>query len=258
MRTLQRIFADEVHHELVAHPPRPGDPITDADIAHLPDPVRRYLHACGFVGRPHTWNARIEWRELDLKRSRDAAWIRLACHQFNALEAPTRLVLMEGRLAHVLPFEGRDKLQDGHGNMLIRLGKLVTVGDVTGPEIDASALVTWLAEAALLPSAVLRPAIRWEPVSDHAARAVWTEADLAVGGIFHFDGDDRCVRFDTADRWQDGHPPRRIPWSAELGGYRAFDDRWVPTEVSATWHEADGPFTYARGTIDEVRFNVTA
>ena len=127
--TLQTVYRNEVEAELFRHPALPAAPITEADIAGLPAPVQRYFRASGFVGRPHTNNARITWREMLLKRSREADWLRLDCQQFNSVAEPTRIALMTSRIGGLIPFEGRDKYQQGHGDMRLKLLKiLLTVG----------------------------------------------------------------------------------------------------------------------------------
>jgi hypothetical protein len=44
---------------------------------------------------------------------------------------------------------------------------------------------------------------------------------------------DELIRFDTNDRWQDGAPPKKIPWSARLDGYRVARGIRYATRVSA-------------------------
>ena len=68
--------------------------------------------------------------------------MKLACKQVNATTAPARIVYMKATFVGLLPFEGRDKYQDGHGSMLIKLLKLFTVADAKGKEMDGSGLVT--------------------------------------------------------------------------------------------------------------------
>jgi hypothetical protein len=79
---------------------------------------------------------------MQLKRSQDADWMELSCQQFNSVAEPMRIALMKGRMAGVIPFEGRDKYQDGHGNMRIKVMKLLTLGESKGSYMDESALVT--------------------------------------------------------------------------------------------------------------------
>ena len=122
--------------------------------------------------------------------------------------------------------------------------------------------VTWgtvLAEAMLAPSYALQPYASWQAVDAGCARARFTFGGVSVGGTFHFNDADECIRFDTEDRWQDGRPPRKVPWSANLGAYRRDDDGLrFPTAVSATWHEPDAEFTYVEGTLQALTYNVAA
>lgn len=254
--TLRKVYRDEVSAELDRHPALPAPPITESDIAPLPAPVQRYFRASGFVGRPHTNNARIIWREMLLKRSRDASFIRLDCQQFNSVAEPTRIALMTSRIGGLIPFEGRDKYQQGHGDMRIKLLKIFTVGETKGRHMDESALVTVLSEALLAPSYALQGYLKWSAVDDHAASAELRYAGLCVRGTFFFNEADELIRFETSDRWQDGRPPKKYPWSAQIGGYKVRNGLRFPTEVSATWHEPGNDFTYVKGTIEAVEFNV--
>jgi hypothetical protein len=253
---LERLYQAEVAAELSKHPVRSPELITENDIAGLPPPVQRYFRASGFIGKPHTVNARLLWSEMQLKRSRDADWMEVSCQQLNSVPEPMRIAFMQATIAGVIPFEGRDKYQDGHGNMLIKLMKVITLGDSKGTYMDESALVTVLAEALLAPSAALQSYMKWQPVDDRSARAQLTYNGITVSGTFHFNEADELVRFDTDDRWQDGEPPKKIPWSANIEGYRVAGGIRFATRISATWHEPGGDFTYVKGTIDSLVFNV--
>ena len=122
--------------------------------------------------------------------------------------------------------------------------------------MDESALVTVLSEALMAPSYALQGYMKWQPVDERSARAELTSNGITVSGIFHFNEADELVRFDTNDRWQDGTPPKKLPWSAYLGDYREARGIRYPTRVSAAWHEPSGDYTYVKGTIDSVEFNV--
>ncbi len=255
-RSLEGIYRAEVAAELAKHPVHSPGPITESDIAGLPPPVQRYIRASGFIGKPHTLNMRIHWSGMQLKRSHDAGWMELSCQQFNSVAEPMRLALMKGRMAGVIPFEGKDKYQDGHGHMHIQLMKLFTVGDSKGTTMDESALVTVLSESLLVPSSALQGYMKWRPVDERSASAELTYDGITVKGLFHFNEADEWVRFDTEDRWQDGAPPKKLPWSAHLGDYRVERGLRYPTRISATWHEPAGDYTYVQGTIHSLEFNV--
>lgn len=255
-KRLESIYQAEVAAELEKHSASSPAMITENDIARLPAPVQRYFRASGFVGKPQAVNVRIIWNELQLKRSHEAGWMKLSCQQLNSVPEPMRIAFMQGRLAGVIPFEGRDKYQDGHGNMLIKLMKVITLGESKGTYMDESALVTVLSEALMAPSPALQSYMNWQSVDDRSASAQLTYNGITVSGTFHFNEADELVRFDTNDRWQDGSPPKKIPWSANIEGYRVAGGIRYATRVSATWHEPGEDFTYVTGTIDSLKFNV--
>lgn len=91
-----------------------------------------------------------------------------------------------------------------------------------------------------------------------------------MSGVFHFAPTGEWLRFDTPVRWQQGADSLPVPWSAYAGDYghgndsgHVNDDGEVPggeirfpRQVSATWHEPEGDFEYARGTIERIEYNV--
>jgi hypothetical protein len=254
--TLQARYRSEVAAEIARHPPRPEGLITEPSIEHLPAPVQRFFRSSGFLGKPHTVNARLVWKTMLLRRGPRASWLRLHSEQFASTPEPTRLALMTARLGGIVPFEGRDKYQDGHGQMLIALGKLFVVADSQGRYMDESALVTVLSEALFTPSVALQDYIAWTARDDRSASACLRHRGLSVTGVFSFNDADELVRFDTQDRWRDGKPPLRMPWSANVTSYQRIDGVRLPCELSATWHEPAGDFTYVKGQLESVTFNV--
>lgn len=255
--TLRETYLSEVRAELSkAASSEPAPPMDARAIAALPEPLRRYFARCGFLGKPAMRNARFTWAEFEMKRARDKGWMPVTVAQVNVVAGPARFVYLHSRIAGILPFNGRDKYQDGHGNMLIRAMGLFTVADARSAHMDASAMATFLAEAPLHPSAALQPYLRWEPIDSLSARAIFTHAGRSVSGIFRFDPQGEFVGFETGDRWQDGHDDAPIPWAisaseyADMGGFR------LPTRMTATWREKDGDFQYFRGRLAKAEYDV--
>lgn len=251
----RRAFLGEVRREFANQPIADSGLITDASIAVLPEPVRRYFHACGYVGNRQMRNARITWDKFDLKRGRDKGWMRVKAVQYNFVPEPARLAFMDGRIAGVIPFAGRDKYQEGHGHMRIRAVGFLKIADTQSRRMDQSALVTLLAEALLVPSYALQPYIRWEPIDSLSARAVIGHNGVQVSGVFHFNAAGENIRFTTRDRWQDGNDVSTIPWSAIPAEYIEKDGLRIPSNLSAVWHEKSGDFEYFRGRIGRIEFD---
>ncbi len=254
--TLREIYMSEVRAEIAKAAKTDSAPMDAKAVSGLPEPVRRYFATCGFLGRPAMRNVRFAWAGFEMKRARDKGWMPVVVLQFNQVHEPARLVFLHSRIAGVLPFNGRDKYQDGRGRMLIRAMGLFTVADAHGDHMDASAMATFLAEVPLHPSAALRPYIRWEPIDSLSARAVFTHAGRSVSGIFRFNREGEYIGFETGDRWQDGHEDAPIPWSITAGDYADMGGFRLPTRLTATWHEKAGDFQYFRGRLAKAEYDV--
>jgi hypothetical protein len=262
--TLHGTYLKEVRAELakpLAFEPAPMD---TAALAALPEPVRRYFSICGFAGRPAMRNARFTWDEFKMRRGRGKGWMDVKVDQFNDAAGPARFVYLHARLGGLLPFNGRDKYQDGHGSMIIRALGLIKIADAESAHMDQSGLATFLAEALMLPSAALRPYMRWEAIDGLSARAFITHAGRTVSGIFRFNDAGEFTAFDTDDRWQDGHDDAPIPWRIEASGYREMGGDMgvdmggfrLATDYKAIWREKAGDFQYFRGRLGKVEYNV--
>ena len=203
-------------------------------------------------------NARITWDEASMRLGKGKGWTNVRMEQFNAVEDPARLVFLHARMGGFLPFNGRDKYQDGHGHMLIRAMGLIKVADTKSRHMDQSALATFLAEILWLPSAALQPYVRWDHIDGLTARATITHGGNTASGVFRFDDAGDFLSFETGDRWQDGKEDAPIPWiirasePRDLGGFR------LSTEYTATWREPGGDFEYFRGRLGMIEYNVEA
>jgi hypothetical protein len=165
---------------------------------------------------------------------------------------------MKAKLLGLFPFEGRDKCQDGHGNMLIRLMKLFTLADVKGEEIDASALVTVLAEALFIPGYVFQNYITWAGLDSTTVKATLRFKGTLVTGLFYFNESGEFVRFETQDRYYStkGAEFKRIKWTATVSDYREENGIRFPSAFKATWNREEGDFDYFKGKVVSVQFNV--
>jgi len=113
----------------------------------LPEPVQRYFRRCGYIGKEKINNIRIDYENSFIKMSPEKKWLKSDIIKRIFLST-YKLALITAKLSGY-SFEGRDKYQNGKGNMLIKLLKMFTVADAKGKEMDESALVTLLSEVYL-------------------------------------------------------------------------------------------------------------
>ncbi len=255
----QSLFLTEISAELAKHPPSTPEVFTREELEALPDPIENYLHHSRWAEKAKPFNARIHWEDVALKRAPDAKWMKLDCYQFNSVRSPSRFAYMRAKVMGVVPFEGLDETHDGHGSMHLALASFA-VGDQRGPEMDASALVTFLAEALLIPSVAVQPYLSWERVDSSAARATLRFNDTTVSGTFHFDERGLCSRFVTDDRYLSEGKSKytRHRWTAECSQYVEMGGVLVPSHMRASWELPDGELEYFHGNIVNIEYDLTA
>jgi hypothetical protein len=64
--------------------------VTDADLAHLPHPVQRYLRVTGVVGQPRVRNFRVRMHGR-IRSGRQDRWMPLVAEQYSIVEPPAWL-----------------------------------------------------------------------------------------------------------------------------------------------------------------------
>ena len=253
-------FAERLRSTELAGAAPDETPITEADIAGLPEAAQHYLHFMGAVGRPRVWSFRAHLLGR-FRRRPDQAWLPCEAWQYNTAPEVARLFWMRIRMLGVLTMTGWDTYLSGRGHMRGKLLGLLTVADGSGPEFDVSELVTYLNDAVLLaPSMLLRPEVTWSGVDRASFQVTLTDRGHTVHARVLLDTEGAPLDFSTTDRYADlpaGLVQAR--WSTPVQGWQVVDGRAVPTAASAVWHLPDGPFSYAELATDAagVAFNVS-
>lgn len=249
----KKLFKDEAA-ELKSALSQKTELISEARIAHLPEPVQRYFHHCGLMGKPISNHAEIIWLNSHIRLKPGQRWMRLKTYQHNFVPDPARLAYMRANMFGFIPFEGRDKYHNGKGHMFGTLGRMIKVFDAHDEETAKGAAIVVLAESLLVPAYAIQPYIHWEAVDELTANARLIHNGMDVGGTFHFNDTGEYIRFTTHER----------PFSSPKGGYEQQDytikvlsyqqqgDIRIARQVSAIWNLPEGEFEYWKGGIKEI------
>ena len=234
--------------------PRP--PLQEADLAGLPDPVRRYVVASGAVGRPAPRSLMLDFDAVMSRRPGDR--LQSASRQVNVIGRPARLFLMRSRMFG-LPVQALHLYRGSEATFQVRVAGAVTMVDQAGEAISRCETVTVLNDIAVYaPGALADPRLAWEPVDDATSRVTFTNGPWSVSATLLFE-DDRLVDF-----WSDDRPEsvgkafvaRR--WRTPLDTYRVIDGIRVPTHGLAVYERPEGPFAYGEFTLRGFRYDVGA
>jgi hypothetical protein len=254
--SLRAAYERDIDHALARFPP--VQMIRDADLAHLPAPVQRYLRGAGVVGQPRVndFYVRMHGR---IRSGRDAQWMALTAEQYNFVDEPARLFYLNASMFGI-PVQGYHRYVGPSATMTVKAAALVPVIEASGPEMDQGETVTMFNDMCVMaPATLIDPAIGWEAVDDRTARARFTNAGHTIRAELSFNGAGELTNFWSDDRYQtspDGKSVRKVRWSTPMADYRAFGPVRLSSGGEARWHDASGDYAYIELTLDDVKFNV--
>lgn len=234
---------------------KPFDPAAHED---LPPPVLRYLRAALPAGQPPIVSARIA-QSGTFNMSEDGEdWKDFTAVQHVTAEPPgflwdARIRMMPGLSARV-----HDAYARGEGFLHASLFGLVTVAHLRDRQETARGeRMRFLAEAPWVPT-VLLPGdrLRWEPVDETSANAVFTDGGTSVSLLFRFreDGLVESVRSEARPRMV-GKKTVDAPWEGRWLRYETREGMRVPVEGEVAWLLPEGRMPYWRGKIGEIAYH---
>jgi len=233
-------------------------PITEQDLARLPDAVQRYLRATGMVGRPRIHSYRLRFRGR-IRSAADAAWMPFEADQHSFANDPARLFLMRARMFAV-PVEAWHRLMDGQATMKVKVLGIIPMVNASGDIMDRSEAVTLFNDMCLLaPGTLIDQNIRWEPMDARRVRALFTHFGQTISATLFFGHDGLLTNFVSHDRSRasaDGKSFTPLPFSTPVRDYRNFGPARLPRHGEARWLLPEGEFTYGEFDIQDVSYNV--
>jgi uncharacterized protein DUF6544 len=230
--------------------------VTEADLAPLPEPVRRYLRVTRAVGQPRVQNYWIRFTGR-IRSAPDARWMPFVAEQQSFADEPTRLFLMRARMFGI-PVEAFHRLIAGQATMQVKVAGVVPLADQRGDEMNRAETVTLFNDMCILaPGTLAGPGISWEAADASTARARFTLHGHTITATLFFDSDGRLMNFESDDRSRvspDG-TLTRLRFATPVRDYRDFGPLHLAGYGEARWRLPEGEFTYGEFTYGE--FTIT-
>ncbi len=235
----------------------PSSILTESDLLHLPEPVKRYVKLSGAIGRPRIQNFRARWKGR-IRASADEPWMQFSAEQFNFVKDSARFFKMEA-FKSGLAVDVLHVYDNGTASMRVKLLSLFDLVDLHGLKLDRAETVTVLNDLSILaPGALANDAIEWEPVDSRSARAKMTVGANTISALLIFNDAGELVDFISDDRLRassDGTTLMSQRWSTPLYEYRNFGPFRVASRGKGVWHEDGGDFTYLEMELVDLDIN---
>jgi hypothetical protein len=225
------------------------------EIADLPAPVARYFEFALTPGQPLVRRAQVEQRgDFAMK---PGEWRRMRASQTFWASPPGFVWDATISMAPGVNIRVRDGYFGGSAKMKGSIAGLIPIVDQADtPGLAEGSLLRYLAEAPLLPTALLPGAgVQWTAIDDTTARATLSDAGVTVSMNAHFGAAGEITRI-SALRFRDvngiGVP---TPFEAVWSDYLRVDGMMIPTAGEAMWLLREGPHSFWRARITGAVFH---
>jgi len=231
--------------------------LTIEAIAHLPEPVQRYIIYSGAINKPVLNNFKIKF-EGQIRSDEKSDWMPFTTEQYNFIDPPMRLFFMKATMKG-LPVAGYHAYKDGVAFMDIRLLSLFRVQYQAGREMDIAETVTWFNDLCLFaPAGLTDKRITWEDIDDLTSKATFTSKDITISAILYFNTTGELINFISDDRWQiiSEEDRKRIRFSTPAKNYIDMNGHRIPSYGEAIWNLPEGDLTYGQFHCRNIEYNV--
>lgn len=249
----ERKFRNEVTQNLLENRPLTEELLTEKDLAHLPEPVKKYLMIVGVLNKPRVYNFYVEMEGYMRGRGQD--YFPFTCRQYDFLGSPARLFYMKGKMMGV-NVPGYHRYMNTKASMDIRLFGLIPVVQKKGEVMNKAETVTLLNDLCIMaPATLIDPRIRWQAIDPYSARAIFTNQGITVSAILYFNERGEMIDFLSNDR-TDVSDMKSYPFTTPMLTYGDINGYHLCTYGEAVWHYPEDNFTYGKFRILKVIYNV--
>lgn len=232
--------------------------LTEDDMKHLPEPVKKYLNYVGVVGKEKVISFKAVC-EGEMKLDPKKEWVKVNSEQYNFFdEHLTRLFYIKLKMSG-LPVVGLHTYNSEKANMIIKPAGLITVLNSGGKEMRIGDTTTLFNDMCFFaPAALIDKRIQWEAIDSTTAKAKFSNNGCTISALLYFNSVGELVNFTSDDRFyipMDGSV-RKATWSTPIGSYIERNGMKLPGYGEAVWILPEGNYCYARFTnIKEVEYN---
>ena len=236
----------------------PNPILTEAEIAYLPEPVRKYIRYAGCIGKPTVNNFRIDFSGK-IRDHKKPVWMKLTSEQYNFMKTPTRLFYLDATMKG-LPVGGFHCFKDGVAFMDIRLLSIFKVEYSKGKEMDISETVTFFNDmCAMTPATLIDKRIHWLEVKGNNVKASFSNNGITISAWLYFNEKGELVNFVTEDRYAAGEngTVKKLKWSTPLRDYKDINGHKLASYAETIYTYPEGDFTYATFTLENIGYNLS-
>lgn len=232
------------------------DILTEKELSHLPEPVKKYLRYTKSVGKPKIKNFRAEFTG-GMRSNPEDEYMMLQSVQYNFYENPSRYFYMVAKKMGV-PATGFHFYKNETATFQVKLLNLFTVVDAKGEKMNQAETVTLFNDMCFIaPPTLIDKRIQWESVNDKTVKATYTNGKVAISATLYFNDKGELINFISNDRYHtDGKKYESYPWATPVEEYREMNGYLLPGKAKLIYQRPEGEFIYGELEYKSVKYNL--
>jgi hypothetical protein len=228
--------------------------ISENMIAHLPEPVQRYMRWTGVIGQPWIRTARVR-QAGRFRLGADRPWMPMKAEQFYTIDPLGMEWRARFKMFGLPLFSAHDSYRDGRGHMFGKAAGLFTLFDDQSDKLTQGTLTRYLSEMIWFPTAYLGENVTWSAVDERSADVTLTDHDRSVSGRMFFDPLGRPTTFEAMRYKEDHGTYTLLPWHTPNHEWGERGGLNIPVRGEVYWVMPEGKLTYGDFSISAVAYN---
>lgn len=254
----QNLVQQETNHLLSKNVSRDNKTLNESNINELPEPVKNWLRNSDAVGKPVISFGKVtQIAEMQMKPGQEN-WLKASAIQYTTIDNPAFIWVVDVKMNSLLNFKGRDKFENGKGEMLIKMNSLINVVNERGEKLDEGTLQRYLGEMVWFPSLALRSYISWEQIDENTAKATMTYKGISGSGTFYFNSNGEVTKFSALRYKGNEADAKRNEWEMNITDYETFEGIKVPAKMTSTWKLDKEDWTWLKMEVTDIKYSKNA
>ncbi len=232
--------------------------LTEAEVALLPEPVKKYIRYTGCIGKPKVNNFRVDFSGK-IRANAKSDWMKLGSEQYNFIKMPTRLFYLDAIMKY-MPVAGFHCFKNGVAFMDIRLLSMFKVEYQEGDKMDISETVTFFNDmCCMAPASLIDKRIVWLEVEENKVKATFTNNGITISAWLYFNEKGELVNFVSEYRYaiEENGIVAKHKWSTPLRDYKDINGYRLASYAETIFTYPEGDFTYATFELKNIGYNLT-
>jgi hypothetical protein len=227
--------------------------LTEMDIQHLPEPVKKYIRCTGSIGKPKVNNFKIEFTGK-IRKNEQSKWMQFTSEQYNFMQIPTRLFFMKAVMKG-LPVAGYHRYKNGDASMDIRLLSLLKVQYQDGDQMDKAETVTFFNDmCCMAPATLIDKRISWQEMGENVVKATFTNNGITITADLFFNEVGELVNFKSNDRYN-ADAGTILPWATPLRNYKELNGYKLAGYAETIYTYPDRDLCYGTFEVSSIKYN---